>query len=391
MKIALCHERLLPDRGGCETYIAGLLGRLAADGHQLHLYASQWDDRALPASVRVHPIDLPSLPRFWRPWAFSAALLPELRRGRHDVSLGFDKVAGVDVLYPQGGVYAATADHNQLKYRRPLLRRLAGTLKGLSPAHHSYLALERRQYAGRPLVVAISDMVRRHCQHYLGVPAEDLRILPIAPAPDRLAAGLRQRLGVRNQARQRWGLSDQAAVALFVGLNYRLKGLEPLLRALARLERARAPHLLVVGKPDAGFFPRLSRRLGLADRVRFAGYCPDMRDAYFAADFLVHPTFYDPCSNVVLEALACGLPVITSRYNGASELLEPPAEGYVIDDPHDHARLAWCIEQLLDPARRAEAAAAAQAKASAWRFEDHYAALVRILEEAAGRRHSRAA
>ena len=70
----------------------------------------------------------------------------------------------------------------------------------------------------------------------------------------------------------------------------------------------------------AGAFARLAKDLGLSDRVRFVGYCPDVRDAYFASDFLVHPTFYDPCSNVVLEALACGLPVITTRDNGAAEL-----------------------------------------------------------------------
>ena len=120
-----------------------------------------------------------------------------------------------------------------------------------------------------------------------------------------------------------------------------------------------APDLVVVGSSATAEFERMARRLGVADRVRFAGYCPDMRDAYFAADLLVHPTFYDPCSNVVLEAMACGLPVITMRSNGASEMLRPIgprgecAEGLVLDDPHNHACLAWCLEQLLDPVRRA--------------------------------------
>src|SRR5947209_5603213 len=96
-----------------------------------------------------------------------------------------------------------------------------------------------------------------------------------------------------------------------------------------------------------------SSRLDVAAQVRFLGYCADMRDCYFASDFLAHPTFYDPCANVVPEALACGLPIVTSRYNGAAELLHATggdpaerAEGYVVDDPHHHARLAWCLEQL---------------------------------------------
>src|SRR5262249_28785516 len=308
MNIAICHERLFPSRGGGETYVAGLIGRLAAGGHEVHPYSARWGAQAPPAAVRVHPVTLGGRPRFWRPWAFSSACRRLLRGGGHDVSLGFDKVAGVDVLYPQGGVHAATAEHNCLKYRSALLRALAGALRWLDPAHASFLALERRQCAGRPLVVALSHMVRRHCQLHLGVHDEDLRVLPIAPSPERLTGP--DRRGARAGGGGRWGPPGGGWVALFVGLTSRLKGLGPLLHALAVLGRQglSQPHLLVVGKPDAGPFPRLARRLGLAGRVRFGGYCRDIRDAYGAADFLTHPTFYDPCSNVALAALARRLP-----------------------------------------------------------------------------------
>jgi UDP-glucose:(heptosyl)LPS alpha-1,3-glucosyltransferase len=122
--------------------------------------------------------------------------------------------------------------------------------------------------------------------------------------------------------------------------------------------------------------------------VCFAGYCGDMRRGYFASDFLVHPTFYDPCSLVVLEALACGLPVVTTRYNGASELLSPPREGYVVADPHDHPRLAWAMAQLLDPARRAACAQAARRAAAQWTFERHYRELMQVFAEAAARKRA---
>src|SRR5262249_46218963 len=114
----------------------------------------------------------------------------------------------------------------------------------------------------------------------------------------------------------------------------------------------------------------------------------DMRGSYFGADFLVHPTFYDPCSLVVLEALACGLPVITSRYNGASELLAPPREGYVLADPHDHARLAGGLAQLCDPARRSACAQGARRTAAQWTFEHHYRQLLQVFVEAAARKRA---
>jgi UDP-glucose:(heptosyl)LPS alpha-1,3-glucosyltransferase len=162
-----------------------------------------------------------------------------------------------------------------------------------------------------------------------------------------------------------------------------LKGLEPLLHAVRRLPADIPFCLLVAGSPRTQRYERLARRLGIAHRVNFLGPRRDMLHCYFAADFLVHPTFYDPCSLVVLEALACGLPVITSRFNGVSELLTRPQDSYVIDDPHDHARLAACMEELLDPARRNTCAQAARRSAALWTWDHHYRQLVQAFTEAA--------
>jgi UDP-glucose:(heptosyl)LPS alpha-1,3-glucosyltransferase len=303
----------------------------------------------------------------------------------HDVSVGFDKVWGVDVLYPQGGLYLETARHNLLKYRSPLVRRLVALVKAFDPAHRSFLALERRQYrsGGRPLVVAISDMVRRHFRDCYHLGGDDLRLVRLATDPDRFSEVDRPRRRV--EARKTWGIGPEKVVALFAGLNYRLKGLEPLLHAVRRMP-ADLFRLLVAGNPQNAEFERLAQRLGVADRVRFVGYIADMRNCYFAADFFVHPTFYDPCSHVVLEAMTCGLPVITSRYNGASELLHPPREGFVIDDPHDHEALAERLRLLLDPARRTACGQAARRTAAQWTFEHHYRQMLAVFAEAAARR-----
>jgi UDP-glucose:(heptosyl)LPS alpha-1,3-glucosyltransferase len=385
MNIAFCYESVLPHRGGCETYIAGLARRLVADGHEVHLYACRWDPAALPAALHFHRVAVPRHPRFLRPWYFGAACRRALAASRHQVSIGFDKIAGLDVLYPQGGLYVASAEHNLLKYRSPLVRRLVRLLKVVDPAHHSFLAMERGQYAGRrSLVVAISDMVRRHFQQYYRLDPADVRVVRIATDPGRFDEQDRPRR--RLEWRRCWGLAPEDVVALFVGINYRLKGLEPLLHAVGRLPAGQRFRLLVAGKSDTAVFERLARRLGIADRVRFIGYCPDMRNCYFAADFFVHPTFYDPCSHVVLEAMACGLPVITSRYNGASELLHPPREGYVLDDPHDHDHLAWSLGQMLDPARRASCAQAARRTAAQWTFEHHYREMLAVFAEAVARK-----
>src|SRR5262245_39395294 len=124
MKVALCYESVLPARGGCETYIGDLARRLAADGHGIHLYACRWDENSLPAGTRFHALPAPGGPRFLRPWRFAAACARALAAGTHDVSVGFDKTYGQDVLYPQGGLHSASAKHNLNKYASPWMRAL---------------------------------------------------------------------------------------------------------------------------------------------------------------------------------------------------------------------------------------------------------------------------
>jgi UDP-glucose:(heptosyl)LPS alpha-1,3-glucosyltransferase len=387
MNIAFCYESVLPSRGGCETYIASLARRLVADGHEVHLYARRWDSASLPPSLHYHRVTVPRCPRFVRPWLFGAACQKAVAGADHQVTVGFDKIAGMDVLYPQGGLYVATVEHNLLKYASPFMRGLVRILKAIDPAHRSFWALERRQYLDqRPLVVAISEMVRHQFEYHYGLDTKDMRLVRIAINPDRFAETDRPRRRV--EWRQQWDFAPQDTVALFAGINYRLKGLEQLLHALRLVPATSSLRLLVAGKPETAPFERLARRLGISDRVRFIGYCSDMRNCYFAADFFVHPTFYDPCSQVVLEALACGLPVITSRHNGASELLHPPREGYVIADPHDHEHLAWAMQQLLDPAHRSACSQEARRTAGQWTFEHHYQEMLAVFAEAAARKQA---
>jgi UDP-glucose:(heptosyl)LPS alpha-1,3-glucosyltransferase len=395
MNIAFCYDKVFPARGGCGTYITDLARRLVADRHEVHLYACSWDEAALPDQIIYHRLPAPHGPRFWRPWRFARSCETALQGANHDVSVGFDKTIGQDVLYPQGGLHSASVDCNLHKHKNRLVRGLARCCKALDLAHWSYTRLEIRQYMGPnvPLIAVNSFMVRQHFQDYYGVPAENLHVLRSAIDPGRFPE--HDRLKKRIEFRDQLGIEPEDAVGIFAGMNYRLKGLEPLLSAVQTLTRspefARPKNrfrLLVVGSPKYRRWERLAARLGIADHVRFVGLCTDMRSAYFASDFLVHPTFYDPCSLVVLEALACGLPIITTRANGASELMHPPQEGYVIDNPHDRQRLAWCMWQLLDSERRLACAQAARKTAAQWTFEEHYQQLLRVFGEAVRRKRA---
>jgi UDP-glucose:(heptosyl)LPS alpha-1,3-glucosyltransferase len=385
MNIAMCYESVVPARGGAEVFIADLAKRLVADRHEVHLYGYQRDASALPRQLIFHALLPQFAPRFLRPWRFATACERALQKEAHDVVLGFMKTWRQDVMLPQGGVHAASADANLRKYRSPWMRIAARVVKWFDLAHWSYTLLERKQYAGRehPLIIASSRMVAGHFREQFGLGPDRVRVIPNAIDPSRFLE--RDRLKLRADVRERLGISPETSVALFVGINYRLKGLEPLLHAVRALP-VRPFRLLVCGSGRVGRFERLARRHGIDKQVHFLGYQKEARQLFFASDFLVHPTFYDPCSLVVLEALACGLPVITSRYNGASELLTPPRDGIVLDDPHDTAALAHAMERFCDSVIRGAACEAARETAARWTFEDHYAAILSVIQEAARQR-----
>ena len=390
MDVGLCYESVIPARGGCEHYISDLARRLARDGHGVHLFSSDWDADALPASTMYHRIPRVSGPRFLRPWRFGHACLAALKANPVDVSIGFDKTWGQDILYPQGGLHSASRVHNLLKHPPGLARAAARLARRFDPTSYSFARLERQQYLTppTPIILAISDMVRGHFQEYLGVPASSVRVLHAAIDPDRFAAN--DRHARRERERATWGIGPEETAGLFVAMNYRLKGLVPLLRSLARVPRDRKFRIGIVGARNYSRYETKAFRLGVMEgRVIFLGFRPDPRDAYFAADFLVHPTFYDPCSLVALEALACGLPVVTTRYNGARELLTADC-GRVVNDPHDPRELAAAIADISNPARLPARKAAAAEAGRRWTFEDHYRQLLVVLEEVVVRKRAAA-
>jgi len=385
MRIALCHENVLPAKGGAEMYVADLARRLSAAGHEIHLYSARWDDTALPANAVLHRLASPHGPRFLRPWRFSESVISALDRDKPEVSIGFDKVLGTDVYYPLGGLHVATAEHNLMKHRSGATRNLASIIQQMDAANNSFAILERRLLTGprRPIFVANSDLVRQHARRYYGLDPTMVPVIHNAIDPSRFSEADRPFL--RAQMRQDWGFQSHEVVAALVAMNYRLKGLEPLLRAVKSIPDEVPLRLLIAGSRKTGPWERLARWLGVADRVRFIGRSAEIRRVFFAADLLVHPTFYDPCSLVVLEALACGLPVITTKNNGAGERISPPAEGFVIDNPHNYQELANCLMKLADSEQRQSCSRSARQAAQKWTFNDHVIAMEQVLEQAAGR------
>lgn len=369
LRIALVLERFEPRRGGTERYAAELARRLVARGHAVTVVAARADPAAIAGAAWTR-IAVPPFPKAARVWAFARRAAAATATG-FDVVHGLQKSLGHTVFQPHTGSHRASLAAARGSRRTALGRAWHAIEKALAPTQWVFAAIERRQYAQRPapVFVAVSDLVRRQMLERHGVDARAIRLLPNPVDLDRFAPPAPE---VRQAARARFGARDGARVALFAAAVPRLKGLRPLLRAFPANGTAA---LWLAGEGVA-----LACTGGA---VRVLGHVADMAAVYAAADALVLPAFYDPAPLTVLEALAAGLPVLTSAACGHADLVRESG-GVVVADPWDTQALRLGIDAVLAGPRPTAEFRAALAARHGW--DAHLAALEAIYGEArAGR------
>jgi UDP-glucose:(heptosyl)LPS alpha-1,3-glucosyltransferase len=209
--------------------------------------------------------------------------------------------------------------------------------------------MEKKLFASPWLraVICNSKMVRAEIMARFDLPEERLPVIYNAVDSGAFHPDLREQ---RDSVRTLFNLPQEATVFLLVGSGYERKGVATAIAALAELPAS--THLLIVGHekhPDR--YKRLARTLGVRERIVFAGPQADVKPFFGAADVFVLPTIYDPFPNAVLEAMACGLPVITSTKSGAAELVQEHDAGLVCAS-RDVAGLASQMRMLLDAGTR---------------------------------------
>lgn len=339
--------------------------RLAVQDWEVHVFAEKLDKKALVDAGAV-PHWVPAWP--WGSWlkrrAFAAAA--------GSMTKGFDLVHGhgdlldQDVLSLHNCVHAA---HESL-YKRPLPESDAvGRMHALQLTGRRFLAL-----------VANSNLMKDDVVRRFGVPAE--RVQVIYPGFDscRFGPGGREDFGAPMRAEL--GIKPgELLYGLVTSGDFEKRGLKAFLRAFAALARklpqARA---LVVGKESRlGPYLALARELDIADRVVFRDPIADVWRFYHALDVYVHPARWEEFGMSVLEALACGLPVITGAAVGAAELLKGEQREFVLDDPSGEA-LAGAMLAFADPSLRARVGALGPAAALPCAWDRGAAALLNLYE-----------
>ncbi|MGH7252443.1 MAG: glycosyltransferase family 4 protein, partial [Nitrospiraceae bacterium] len=344
MRIGLIRRRHAR-AGGAEQTVARLAGEFVARGHAVTVVAERWAAQ-LPVGVSRHVI--PSLPgpEALRMLIFGLRAVREARGLTAEVVLTLDRTPGADVFRAGDGCHRAW-----LAARARALGLQARLREIVNPLHRTILWLERRllEADDPPWVIANSRMVRGDLLRYYRVPAERITVIYNGVDPDHFRPPAAAQ---RTSARNALNVATGDVVLLLVGSGFVRKGVASLVRA-AGIIHARAPgtrvRVLVVGRGRARPYLRLAREIGLPpDAVRFLGPVSDVVMVYHASDVFVLPSLYDPCANVCLEAMAAGLPVVTSATNGAAELVEGTAAEAILPDPLNAVGLADRLIPLLD-------------------------------------------
>ena len=372
-------------RGGAERYLADLCTRMAAEGHEVHVFAEHRNEEY--PGIYFHSVKTIPFPKSLQLLSFAMRATKEMQNGDYDITFGVGNTLKADVLQPHGGVHWVWLWRSLRAYDNPILWMMKFLGRVLSPKQWVNGWIENAPYKRDSLqkIVAISDMVKQDMMKWYQVP--EGRIAVVYNGVDIEHFHPRNRR-YREEIRKRHGIGNEWVI-LFVSNNFRMKGLGFLIKALAKIKKAsHAPFkLLVLGRDHQDFYLRLAKGMGIFEEVVFVGSTDEPETYYGASDLLVHPTFYDACSLTVLEALASGLPVITTRWNGASGIITQGQEGFVISDPRDDQILAEKILFFLDREKMERASMAARRLAEFYSVEKNWKEMKHILDEVSRRRN----
>jgi len=288
-------------------------------------------------------------------FTFAKALKKHLAENHYDIVHSVLPFDFADIYQPRGGSFAESILRNAASYHNKFIESYKRITAFANLRRTILLYAERKlcKNPNGPLIVALSQYVAEQFKQHYGIGQERLVIIPngvrinkrIDPArADKLRAQILAQLGLKE--------ADEPVFFLFVANNFRLKGLSCLVEAMAAAARhggtARAGFLVVAGAGRTHKYRRLAKKLNIHKKILFLGPISHIQNALSIIDVAILPTFYDPSSRYILEALSADKPVITTRFNGATDLFVDNRHGKIIDTPTNIPALAEAVSYFTD-------------------------------------------
>lgn len=347
--------------GGAEAYLKRLAHGIVEAGHDVQLVTTEaWPRNEWPFGAIRH-LQSGSVMEFARD---VEKIRPQLRC---HVLMSLERVWSCDVYRAGDGVHRAWLGRRR-KFQLPLEQ----FVRELNPKHRAILRLEEALLANRGAsrVIVNSQMVKTEITELYGYPADKIDLVRNGVPLGQF--GFDPKL--REESRDQLKVKRDEFVLLFAGSSWERKGLRFAIAAMALCDN-RKIRLLVAGRGNQSYYK--------SKHVQFLGEVSDPVRIYSAADIFILPTIYDPFSNACLEALACGLPVITTRSNGFSEIIENGVHGSTVDLANNVTGLRDAIQFWSDPSRRADAKSINTQRAAQFDISVNVARTLEILAQAA--------
>ena len=326
MKIALIHKKYTT-HGGTERYMVGLSKFLVEKGHEVHVITGNVDEGSKEEKINYHLVPAWGKHLGIDKYIFAQSAKREVKKHNFDIVQSFSRLGFGDVIRIGGGChqifldkYLSSLENPLYKFKKKLEYKLS-----LQDFFTRYYEAEDFKKGNYKKIVAVSQMVKDDIIKIYDVPENDIIVNHNGVDIEKFNPNNKNKFS--QEIRNKHDLSENDYVLLFLGTGFKRKGLKYVLESLKNTKSAK---LLIVGKGDIDKFKSKAEELSVLDRCRFIGPVREVEKYYAAADVFVFPSIYDPCANVTLEAMASGLPVITTVDNGASGVIDAGKNSFIL-------------------------------------------------------------
>ncbi len=379
MKVIIEIEHFDPRKGGAEAYTALLCDYLIKQGHHIEVLAMDWQN--CPSGINFAKVPVRGITR-WQRWiSFVVNTRAIVKERGADLVLALNRGGGMDLFQPHGGTVPGSQRQNILRQPNFLTAGMKASVFRFSPKAIVARMLDRMAYKTAGRFIALSRMVSSDMVHYYNISEEKIALIYNGIDLQRFHPDTKEKYGL--SVRRRLGIPDDVIVFSLVAHNFSLKGVRELIIAASNMEKREKCCWLVAGRGRPGRFLNLAKKLCVDSRIVFTGAVSRTEEIYAASDVYVHPTWYDPCSLVVLEALASGLPVITTKFNGAGELLQEGTSGFVIQSPRETDALHNIMTELTNRELRDYMSVEARKLAETIPWEKHFRRIEEVMTHTA--------
>ncbi len=339
MKIAVVRQKYAL-YGGAENFSLEFIRQLAGAGHEVHIFANQWTGEA-ETNIFFHKVPAIRVNSWLRVWSFAWFVRRLLKRERFDVIQSHERTWRQDVYRAGDGCH-----REWLEQRGKYLSAFRRLTMQCSPFHRLVLKIERALFApgNYKKIVAISDLVKKNIQKHYAIPDEDVVVIYNGVDLERFHPD--NRAAHRDALRESLSVPKDAVLFLCVGSGFERKGVRYLMEATQYLDKKTDWRILVMGKGNWTRYLKYAPE-ELRARLIYREPVKDLERYYSAADAFVLPSIYEPFGNVNLEALAAGLPVVTTRFCGAADIIEHGKNGLIVENPGDPEEIAANMNRLM--------------------------------------------